>query len=139
MSGALLQGARGLTEDVDLWFESLSDPRIDAAARDAGGFYVSGFGMRPPSVGGEALSDRFDIVTHMHGLEGFETEYARAEVVDLDGTEVHVLPLARIVASKRASNRPKDRAALPSLETALKTADAVRDDESETQGDESDA
>jgi len=37
MSGALLKGARGLTEDVDLWFENLSDPRLDQAA---GGFYM---------------------------------------------------------------------------------------------------
>jgi hypothetical protein len=28
MSGALLQGARGATEDIDIWFENLSDHRI---------------------------------------------------------------------------------------------------------------
>lgn len=30
MSAALLQGARGATEDVDIWFESTDDPRIVA-------------------------------------------------------------------------------------------------------------
>ena len=37
MSAALLQGARGATEDLDLWFERLDDPAIAEAARAAGG------------------------------------------------------------------------------------------------------
>lgn len=41
MSAALLQGARGATEDIDLWFESTADPRIGEAARQAGGFWVT--------------------------------------------------------------------------------------------------
>ena len=41
MSAALLQGARGATEDVELWFESIADERIGAAARAAGGFWVT--------------------------------------------------------------------------------------------------
>jgi hypothetical protein len=40
MSAALLQGARGATEDIDLWFADLADPRIAQAAKQAGGFYV---------------------------------------------------------------------------------------------------
>jgi len=128
MTGALLQGARGLTEDVDLWFEDLSDPRVDEAAREAGGFYVSGFGMRPPALGGDALGDRFDIVTHMHGLRPFPEEFAGAVRLELEGIELPVLPLERIVASKRASGRPKDEAVLPSLETALAVIEA-RDSE----------
>jgi hypothetical protein len=36
-----------------------------------------------------------------------------------------VLPLTRIIVSKRAANRPKDVAALPALEAAL----AVLEDE----------
>jgi hypothetical protein len=33
MSAALLQGARGVTEDVALWLERIDDPRIGKAAR----------------------------------------------------------------------------------------------------------
>jgi hypothetical protein len=33
---------------------------------------------------------------------------------------VRLLPLARIIASKKATDRPKDRAILPALEDALK-------------------
>ena len=50
MSAALLQGARGATEDLDLWFEDLGDPRIGEAARRAGGFWVTR--MQPPRLGG---------------------------------------------------------------------------------------
>ena len=42
MSAALLQGARGLTEDIDLWFEDLSDLQIGDAVRAAGGIWASG-------------------------------------------------------------------------------------------------
>ena len=39
MSAALLQGARGATEHIDLWFEDVGDPRIAEAARRSGGFW----------------------------------------------------------------------------------------------------
>ena len=55
--------ARGLTTE-------------DAAA-EAGGFLISGFGMQPPSFGGQGL-DRLDIVLAAHGLEQFAIEYASA-------------------------------------------------------------
>ena len=55
----------------------------------------------------------------MSGLDGFEAEYARSRLLDVDGISVRVLPLERIIHSKRAANRPKDRAALPALEAAL--------------------
>ena len=61
MSSALIQGVRGATEDIDLWFESVADPRIGAAVRAAGGIWVSGsFGMGPPSTtaGDFSLPDR---------------------------------------------------------------------------------
>ncbi len=41
MSAALLQGARGMTEDIDLWFERLDDERIGEAVRSAGGVWIS--------------------------------------------------------------------------------------------------
>lgn len=37
MSAALLQSARGSTEDIDIWFDRLDDERIAEAARRAGG------------------------------------------------------------------------------------------------------
>ena len=120
MSAALLQGARGVTEDVDLWFERLDEPRIGEAARQANGFWISGtFGMRPPGLGGLGLEDRFDVVLTANGLGDFATEYAGARTILVDGLELRVLPLARILVSKRAANRPKDQAQIPALEAAL--------------------
>jgi hypothetical protein len=128
MSAALIQGARGLTEDIDLWFENLGDSRIHDAAVEVGGFWISGaFGMRPPAFGGDQLADRFDVITHMHGLEDFSTEYKNAHAEIVDGIPLRVLPLGRIILSKRTANRPKDQAQLPALETAL----AVKKDESD--------
>jgi len=120
MSAALLQGARGATEDVDLWFESADDPRIADAVRKAGGIWVSGsFGMGPPRIGGEALGDRFDVVVHMSGLSDFATEYAGIRHETVDGIAIPVLPLERILASKKAANRPKDRGNISALEDTL--------------------
>ena len=48
MSAALLQGARGSTEDIDLWFGDMNDPAIAEVVRAAGGIWISeSFGMGP--------------------------------------------------------------------------------------------
>lgn len=118
LSAASLQGANTTTVDIDLWFESTSDPKIRDAAEAAGGMWVSGFGMMPTQLGGP-LGDRFDVVTHMSGLDPFEKEYELARPMTVEGVAVSVLPLARILVSKRAANRPKDQAVIPALEEAL--------------------
>lgn len=120
MSAALVQGARGATEDLDLWFEWLSDARIGEGAKRAGGFWVTR--SEPPMLGG--MSERFDVVTSMSGLPDVAAEYAGARKLELEGVRLHVLPLARIIASKRAANRTKDQATLHSLETALRVIEA---------------
>lgn len=120
MSAALLQGARGATEDIGLWFEDLADPRIAEAVRTAGGFWVVGsFGMGPPRIGGDELSTRLDVVAHMHGLETFEREYRRVRYEEVEGLRLPVLPLDRILHSKLATGRPKDLAAAHAIEDAM--------------------
>ncbi|CAN5830013.1 hypothetical protein BH11MYX4_BH11MYX4_40180 [soil metagenome] len=120
MSAALVQGARGATEDIDLWFESLADPRIGEAVRAAGGIWVSGsFGAMGPRIGGDALSERLDVVPHMDGLADFATEYRGVTFEVVDGVRLPLLPLRRILASKRAAGRPKDLLAAHAIEDAL--------------------
>jgi len=120
MSAALLQGARGSTEDIDLWFEDTTDPRIAAAVREAGGIWISGsFGLGPPRIGGDELSERLDVVVHLSGLGSFADEYQRVRHETVDGLELPVLPLARILHSKRTAGRPKDLAAIHAIEDAL--------------------
>jgi hypothetical protein len=117
LSAALLEGAPVATQDIDLWIESL-DERVAQAAVDARGFWISGFGVQPPAFGGSDL-ERIDVVLTAHGLEDFDTEYRRSVVREVDGIALHVLPLERVIASKRATKRPKDLAALPALEATI--------------------
>jgi len=118
MGAALLEGAPVATQDLDVWFERVDDEGIRLAAKDAGGFWISGFGAQPPAFGGIGL-DRIDVVLTAHGLEAFAAEYARSPARNVEGVEVHVLPLERIIASKRVTQRAKDLAQLPILEATL--------------------
>ena len=122
MSAALLQGVRGATEDIDLWFADLGDSRIAESARAAGGFLVTR--SQPPLLGG-AFGDRFDIVTHMSGLPSFDREYADARLVHLEGLVLRLLPLERILCSKRTANRPKDALAIARIEQTLRVLAAI--------------
>ncbi len=120
LSAAVLQGANTATRDIDIWFEDISDERIGEAVKEANGIWVSGsFGMRPPQIGGDAVGDRLDVVVHMHGLGTFQEEVTNSTIVHVDGVDLRVLKLERIIASKRAAGRSKDLAAIPALEEAL--------------------
>lgn len=129
LSAAVMQGADTVTADIDLWFSDRSDPRIHEAAKRAGGVWVPGsFGMMPPTLGGDALGDRFDVVLTLDGLNDFDVEARGAKRIDIDGIPLPVLPLDRIIHSKRAAGRRKDLAVLPALEAALAAAeDAARE------------
>lgn len=122
-AAAAIQGAAAVTQDIDLWFRDLSDPRLRTALRRAGTAYVPPSLHNPPLlVGGGA--DLFDIVVHMDGLASFREEARRAVRVRLGDVDVPVLPLARIIASKKATGRGKDLALLPALESALRVLEA---------------
>ena len=123
MGAALIEGAPGTTQDIDLWFGRIDEHRLREAARRAGGLYTAGFGLQPPALGGEGL-DRVDVVLTASGLESFEREYAGAREYELDGIRVKVLPLERVIVSKRAAKRPKDSAQIPMLEAALAARNA---------------
>jgi hypothetical protein len=97
MSGALIQGARGV------WISGM-------------------FGMRPPALGGDVLGDRFDVVLLAQGLRSFDEEYAESVTFEVEGVSLHILPLVRILTSKRAAGRPKDLAQIPALEEAILAA-----------------
>jgi hypothetical protein len=54
------------------------------------------------------------------GLKSFRTELKTCHLTRLEGEPVRVLPLARVIASKRAASREKDLAVLPILERTLR-------------------
>jgi predicted nucleotidyltransferase len=116
MAAAIVQGADRGTEDVDLWFASRSDPSIDEAARAAGGSFA--WRANPPMIVGKDLNN-IDIVSKCSGLGSFEEEYEKAVDGEIAGVPVKMLPLERVIASKKAAGRPKDKIAIPSLEAAL--------------------
>ena len=61
----------------------------------------------------------FDIVVHMHGLGEFGKEKKHALQITLGSTKVMVLALERIIKSKKATGRQKDKLVLPVLSDAL--------------------
>jgi hypothetical protein len=102
-----------------LWFEGLNGDQMALAAQDAGGFWVPAFGMQPPAFGGDGLS-RIDVVLSAHGLRRFADEYDASVEREIEGVTIRVLPLDRVIASKRATGRAKDTASLPALEATLR-------------------
>ena len=60
------------------------------------------------------------------GLRSFKTEFRRSPIAVLEGHRVRVLPLARVIASKRAAGRDKDLAAMPVLERTLRLRRRLR-------------
>jgi hypothetical protein len=120
LSAAALQGAPVVTEDVDLWFENLSDPKLMQALIKVGAAYIPPFGYNPPMLGG-AGSEPFDIASRMNGVADFAVEWKRAVEIRVGRLTLKVLPLDRILASKQAANCPKDQLVIPVLQNALRT------------------
>ena len=118
LSAAALQGAPVVTEDVDLWFEDLSDPKLARALKSVGAAYIPPFGLNPPMLGGPG-SELFDVVIRMDGLGAFTEEWKRALDVKVGKLRLKVLPLERILASKQAAQRPKDQRVIPVLQSTL--------------------
>ena len=121
LSAAALQGAPVVTQDVDLWFEDLNDPRIREALREVNAAYVPPSILNPPMFVGGGV-ELFDIVLTMHGIGKFSDELENCLEVPLGRYKLKVLQVDRILASKKAANRPKDRLVIPVLEDTLATA-----------------
>lgn len=117
LSAALLQGAPAVTQDIDLWVRDVRDAGFHRALKQVGAAYVPQVGLNPPMLAGESVR-LFDLVGHMSGLRSFEDEFAGSLKLDLGGVSIRVLPLDRIIASKEAADREKDRLVLPVLRDA---------------------
>ena len=125
LSAAALQGAPVVTQDIDLWFRALPDPGINKALRKFNGSYIPPIAENPPMFAGDGI-ELFDIVIHMHGLGEFDDERKHAVKIPLGRIKVPVLKLERIIASKKATGREKDKLVLKVLSDALK---AIRERE----------
>jgi len=113
---AVRQGAPITTIDYDFWVRlpERQYGRILAIVRRLGGVILSRTFYE--------LSDgtQVNAIFQPDGLKSFETEHRQCSVAVLAGQRVRVLPLRRVIASKRASARDKDLAVLPILERTLR-------------------
>lgn len=129
LSAAALQGAPVVTQDIDLWFRRLPDPGIERALKKVRGSYVPPMMGNPPMFTGKAVK-LFDIVTTMDGLGEFDDECEHAIKLALGRVKILVLKLERIIVSKTASGREKDKLVLGVLSDVLKTIEEREKSES---------
>jgi hypothetical protein len=120
LSAAALQGAPVVTQDIDLWFRTLPDPGLEKALKKVRGAYVPPTARNAPMFAGNGI-ELFDIVLTMDGLGKFDEEKKHTIKVPLGRIKVLVLKLERIIASKKAAGREKDRLVLKVLSDALQT------------------
>lgn len=124
LSAATLQGAPVVTQNVDLWFEDLTDPNLASALRAVGAAHVPPGAFNPPMPAGEG-AELFDVVLRMDGLDTFATELAMCVSIPLGRQRLKVLSLERILASKVAADRPKDRLSIHVIRDAIAAATAI--------------
>ncbi len=125
LSAATLQGAPVVTQDVDLWFENLAEPEIARALQEVGAAYVPPGNFNPPMFAG-AGAELFDIVLRMDGLGTFADEIKNCVDIPLGRQKLKALSLARILTSKIAANRAKDRLTIPILRDALAATQSIK-------------
>jgi hypothetical protein len=115
MSAAILQGCPATTLDTDLW--------IDLPARQ----YMRvlrlcqklGSTVRANTVVDLSDGSAVNFLYRVDGLLNFAEEFRHSCKLKWLGTTVAVLPLARILRSKKLVGRPKDLAHLPLLEQTI--------------------
>ena len=115
---AIRQGAPLMTIDYDFWVRlpERQYVKLLAIVRRQGGTAMARTLYE--------LSDgtQVNAIFQPDGLRPFNVEFRRSPRVELEGQRIRVLPLARVIASKRAAGRDKDLAALPVLERTLRLA-----------------
>ena len=116
MSGAILQGVPATTLDTDIWIDLPSRQYIHLLNLCR----LLGASVRANTVVDLSDGSTVNFLYEVHGLRSFRYEYQRARRLKWLGTEVAVLPLERIYASKKFVGRPKDLAHLPLLEQTMK-------------------
>jgi predicted nucleotidyltransferase len=123
-AAAAIQGAPVTTLDFDFMFRSA--PRnLDKLKRFSS--QLEAVILRPyyPAsklyrVVNEDRGLQVDFMPTIHGVKSFNSLRSRAEAVEIVGRKLWVAHLSDIIASKRAANRPRDRAVLEILQKTLR-------------------
>ncbi len=116
MTAAVYQGVMLNTMDIDIWVDlpTRQYMRLWKLIRDQGGSALSQ--TLYVLEDGKVVNFLFEVT----GLKSFAAEYRHALTLTMDALKVKVLPLARVLKSKKAIMRDKDIAHIPHIERALK-------------------
>ncbi len=115
---AIEQGAPLMTVDYDFWVRlpERRYVRLLSIVQRLGGT------IRAQTLYELSDGTQVNAIFRPDGLRSFQTEWNECRVGTLEEVAVRVLPLERVIASKRAANREKDLAVLPILERTLRLA-----------------
>ena len=116
MSAAILQGVIVTTLDVDLWVDLPQRQyiRLMNLVLKQGGTAVA------KTLYALADGRMVNFLFTVHGVKDFESEYRGAVEATIEGEPVKVLPLERILQSKKTVLRDKDRLHILMIERFLR-------------------
>ena len=123
-AAAALQGAPVTTIDLDFLIRKTpaNVPKLKRVAKALGAVVFTPF--YPVSglfrLSRDADSLQLDFMTTIHGVRSYNGVRSRATEVEVGAEKVSVASLVDIIASKRAADRPQDRAVLDALKATLK-------------------
>jgi predicted nucleotidyltransferase len=136
---AVLQGVPVVTQDLDLCYRRTPENvrRLASALRP---FHPKLRGL--PEGVPNVVDDRtfqmganftldlegedLDLLAEMSGIGGYDDVAPTVIELEVEGRRVQVLPLERLIATKRAAGRAKDLAMLPLLEATLEATSRRR-------------
>jgi hypothetical protein len=119
---AIEQGAPLMTVDYDFWVRlpERQYVRLLSIVQRQGGT------IRAQPLCELSDGTQVNAVFAPNGLKSFQAEWKHCRVGQLEGVPLRILPLRRVIASKRAANREKDIAVMPILERTLRMANRLK-------------
>lgn len=125
---AIEQGAPLMTVDYDFWVHlpERQYVRLLSIVQRQGGT------IRARTLYELRDGTQVNAIFQPDGLRSFAVEWKRCRWGKLESVPVKVLPLRRVIASKCAANREKDRAVLPILLRTLRLAKRLKSRQART-------
>ncbi|MCK6536547.1 MAG: hypothetical protein L6Q84_26550 [Polyangiaceae bacterium] len=140
MTAGVLQGAPLSTFDLDIVYSRAGEnlPRLLAALREvgaefkhAGGRHIAPNESHLESPGHKLLETalgELDVLGTIDMNLGYQELLSDCVTLRLDGFEVRVLSLRRLIEVKERAGRPKDLAAVPVLRSTLERSEAKKNE-----------
>ncbi len=115
---AIRQGAPLMTVDYDFWVQLPERQYVKLLTI----VHRQGGTIRARTLYELRDGTQVNAVFEPDGLKAFSTEWKGCLQGKLEGVPIRILPIERVIASKRAANRDKDIAVLPVLERTARLA-----------------